>query len=198
MRASSIAAIKQVGPWMGLSFVGGALLTTLLLIVIAETEPVRTLQLEVERDAVGAATEPEAAEPPGAPESTPVFAPSAEEPQTIRLDETRVIAHRTFAARASRDRATMTLPERPDRKDVAEALGWARERAQACVVGSEHEGRIAELTIHVAPSGTVTVAEVHGELAGTAVGSCIARAFRTVALPRFAGDRLVVRYPMQL
>jgi hypothetical protein len=55
--------------------------------------------------------------------------------------------------------------------------------------GPTGNGRVS---ITFAPSGRPTSVAVTGDLAGTTVGSCIARLFRTVRVPSFSGDPVTV------
>jgi hypothetical protein len=48
------------------------------------------------------------------------------------------------------------------------------------------------VTITFAPSGRPTTVAVTGELAGTTVGSCVARLFRAARVPPFSGDPVTV------
>jgi hypothetical protein len=48
------------------------------------------------------------------------------------------------------------------------------------------------VSVTFAPSGRPTSVAVTGDLAGTTVGSCVARLFRSVHVPAFAGDPVTV------
>lgn len=62
----------------------------------------------------------------------------------------------------------------------------------SCAAGSGLSGPVA-LSISFAPSGRVTQALISGPpYAGTPTGSCIAVALRDVAIPAFAGNRVIV------
>jgi len=84
---------------------------------------------------------------------------------------------------------------RPQRAQVIEAMNTIASELRACV-GDEHG--IADVTLTVRGSGTVSHALVEGPFAGSAKGSCIARSLRAARLPRFADPLLRITYPLQL
>jgi hypothetical protein len=49
-----------------------------------------------------------------------------------------------------------------------------------------------KVSMTFAPSGRPTSVAVTGDLAGTSVGSCVARLFRAVKVPAFSGDPVSV------
>jgi hypothetical protein len=49
-----------------------------------------------------------------------------------------------------------------------------------------------KVSITFAPSGRPTSVAVTGDLAGTTVGSCVARLFRAARVPPFSGDPVSV------
>ena len=84
------------------------------------------------------------------------------------------------------------LADLPHREDVQKAMVSAREAVAECV--GNRSGR-AQITARVVGSGKVTHVLVNGDFAGTRVGSCIARAVRTVSLPPFAHEQFEFTYP---
>jgi hypothetical protein len=48
------------------------------------------------------------------------------------------------------------------------------------------------VSITFMPSGRATNTQVSGDLAGTAVGGCVARLFRGAKVPAFSGDAVTV------
>lgn len=84
------------------------------------------------------------------------------------------------------------LADLPHRQDVQKAMVSARVAVAECV--GDRSGR-AQITARVVGSGKVTHVLVNGDFAGTRVGSCIARAVRTVSLPPFAHEQFEFTYP---
>jgi predicted Zn finger-like uncharacterized protein len=78
-----------------------------------------------------------------------------------------------------------------DTAAAKEALSTAAANVASCkeMGGPVGNGRVS---ITFAPSGRPTSVAVTGDLAGTTVGSCIARLFRTVRVPSFSGDAVTV------
>jgi predicted Zn finger-like uncharacterized protein len=72
-----------------------------------------------------------------------------------------------------------------------EALAGATANVASCkeMGGPTGNGRVS---ITFAPSGRPTSVAVTGDLAGTTVGSCIARLYRAVRVPAFTGDSVTV------
>jgi hypothetical protein len=72
-----------------------------------------------------------------------------------------------------------------------EALAGATANVPSCkeMGGPTGNGRVS---ITFAPSGRPTSVAVTGDLAGTTVGSCIARLYRAVRVPAFSGDSVTV------
>jgi hypothetical protein len=87
------------------------------------------------------------------------------------------------------------LPEQPSREQAQEAMEGIRGAMVECAAGLH--GR-AELDITVHPSGRVMRAVTGGTFAGTAEGSCMARAARRARFPRFSGAPFSLRYPYTL
>jgi hypothetical protein len=71
------------------------------------------------------------------------------------------------------------------------ALASAANNASSCreATGAMGNGKVS---ITFAPSGRPTSVAVTGDLAGTTVGSCVARLFRAVKVPPFTGDPVSV------
>lgn len=83
----------------------------------------------------------------------------------------------------------------PERSAVIEAVNRVAAELRACV-GEEHG--IADVTLTVRGSGTISHALVEGAFAGSPQGSCLARTLRSVRLPPFADRLLHIAYPLQL
>lgn len=197
MTATTMSDVRRTAPWVVLALFAGAILMTIFLLVTVETEPVRRVTMHA-AEPVATEAPPAAPQKPDGPSPTPAMVPTDDQP-LIQLDEVRVVVpHGTARAVLSRSATPAVLPDRPDRADVVQALEWTRALARSCVENTAYEGRRIDMHVHVSPSGTVTIAEIEGDLAGTAEGSCVARAMRRAVLPRFSGAPLVVRYPLQL
>jgi len=84
------------------------------------------------------------------------------------------------------------LPATPSRDDVMSAM----RAVSVAECGPEHG--IANVRITVASTGRVSGAVVSGPLAGTAAGSCVARAVRSATFPRFAQSSFVLSYPFRI
>jgi predicted Zn finger-like uncharacterized protein len=78
-----------------------------------------------------------------------------------------------------------------DAAAAKEALSGATANVASCkeMGGPTGNGRVS---ITFAPSGRPTSVAVTGDLAGTTVGSCIARLYRGVRVPAFSGDAVTV------
>jgi hypothetical protein len=100
------------------------------------------------------------------------------------------------AASAARPLASATsLPEQPSRDEIKQGLDSARPALQACA-GSAHGLSTAHVT--VTGAGRVASVTIDGAFAGTPEGSCMARALRAAAFPRFSTPSLQVTYPFRL
>ncbi|MEM6961884.1 MAG: GYF domain-containing protein, partial [Myxococcota bacterium] len=88
------------------------------------------------------------------------------------------------------------LPEAPDRPAVLSALTRVAPQVAACGNG-QHGTAFAAVTVSGA-SGRVTNVQVTGEFAGTAVGSCVARAVRGARFPRFSRSTFSVNFPYRI
>ena len=87
-------------------------------------------------------------------------------------------------------------PTPPSASELRAAIDATRARVRACVQEPPDEPTITEVTF--APSGRVTTALVTGGLAGSAAGSCVARALRAARVPAFQGSPQVVRKALDL
>jgi hypothetical protein len=88
------------------------------------------------------------------------------------------------------------LPETPDRADVLSAMGSVRGAVATCAAG--RGGVVTVRVTFAGSSGRVTTAVIEGAFAGTAEGSCMARAIRAARVPRFAQPTASVSFPFQL
>jgi hypothetical protein len=128
----------------------------------------------------------------------PAAAVSTRAPLTLRQ---RVAAWRAReaaarAASAAKPLASATsLPAQPSRDEIKLGLESARPALQACA-GSAHGLSTAHVT--VTGAGRVAAATIEGAFAGTPEGSCMARALRGAAFPRFSAPSLQVTYPFRL
>jgi len=71
------------------------------------------------------------------------------------------------------------------------ALGAAAGNAGSCKTADGPTGG-GKVSVTFMPSGRATNTQVSGDLAGTAVGGCVARLFRTAKVPAFSGDPVTV------
>lgn len=136
------------------------------------------------------ATTPQAP-PPAATAAESPAPPTREAPTsaTPRVDASDPYAERPSSAPATTAAAGSSGF---DRVAATSALGSATSAASSCRGGEDPTG-VARVTITFAPSGRVTQATVNGApYAGTATGSCIARAFRSASVPAFAGEPVTV------
>jgi hypothetical protein len=88
-----------------------------------------------------------------------------------------------------------SLPDIPGREEVRAALEPLRPAIAECSRGARG---VAQLDITVSSSGAVSHAVVGGDFAGTAEGSCIARAARGAQFTPFKKPRFRVIYPFSL
>lgn len=78
-----------------------------------------------------------------------------------------------------------------DKSAAIAALSAAAANAQSCKT-PDGPGGSGKVSITFMPSGRATNTQVSGDLAGTAVGGCVARLFRTAKVPAFSGDAVTV------
>ncbi|AKF04327.1 GYF domain-containing protein [Sandaracinus amylolyticus] len=147
------------------------------------------------------------AEAPAAPEVVEVTTPSeiVAPPETSEAPVATIDALIEAAVGAPSDveaadapaaPAPDALPVTPDREDVDHALTRAHTAVAAC---GEHGHGLAMVRITArGDTGRVTSAVVEGPLAGTAAGSCVARAVRSVTFTRFARESFTIEYPFRI
>jgi predicted Zn finger-like uncharacterized protein len=78
-----------------------------------------------------------------------------------------------------------------DKNAAVAALGAAAANAGGCKKPDGPTGS-GKVSVTFAPSGRATATSVAGELAGTEVGGCVARLFRSAKVPPFSGDPVTV------
>ena len=78
-----------------------------------------------------------------------------------------------------------------DKAAAIAALSAAAGNAQSCKTPDGPTGG-GKVSITFMPSGRATNTSVSGDLAGTAVGGCVARLFRSTKVPPFSGDAVTV------
>jgi hypothetical protein len=78
-----------------------------------------------------------------------------------------------------------------DKAAAVAALTAAAGSAQSCKTADGPTGG-GKVSITFMPSGRATNTQVSGDLAGTAVGGCVARLFRSAKIPPFSGDPVTV------
>ena len=78
-----------------------------------------------------------------------------------------------------------------DKNAAVAALGAAAASAGSC---KKPDGPVGagKVSVTFAPSGRATATNVAGELAGTEVGGCVARLFRSAKVPPFSGEPVTV------
>lgn len=79
-----------------------------------------------------------------------------------------------------------------DKATAAAALGAAASQAQGECASQDGPHGNGKVTITFVNSGRATNALVAGDFAGSALGGCIARVFRSVKVPPFSGDSVRV------
>jgi hypothetical protein len=164
-------------------------------------EPRTVIEPGTARDGVPSA-DPKAAAPPAVLPSEPSPAPGsaadalydAEAVEVASAADASVATEATPSPGPADEAAVEAPPISPppidapiDERALKAAMAAAASRAAACSVpeGPRGSGRVA---VTVAPSGRVTLALVEGPpFAGTAVGTCVAQAFRAVSVPPFSG-----------
>ncbi len=78
-----------------------------------------------------------------------------------------------------------------DKGAAIAALSAAAGNAPSCKT-ADGPGGSGKVSITFMPSGRATNTQVSGDLAGTAVGGCVARLFRSAKVPAFSGDAVTV------
>lgn len=92
---------------------------------------------------------------------------------------------------AKKAEAAATVGPPFDRETAAQSLADAALRAVTCRMLGGPTGS-GQATVTFAPSGQVSGASVGGDFAGTVVGACVVKLFRSVTVPPFAGDPVTV------
>ena len=113
----------------------------------------------------------------------------APQPAAAELDSAAPVAETSAAASVAVD---PNLPELPTRDAVKDSLESVRAQLASCA-GTAHGTTFANVTI--AGSGRATYSTIEGAFAGTAQGSCMARALRSATFPQFSAPSFKVRYP---
>jgi hypothetical protein len=129
------------------------------------------------------------------PAAQPAVVPAVAELPTVDVESLPSIAADvvTSSARSpvvpvARDEATP-----PFQLAFAEvAMGSVAGRLAACAADLEDGESTVKVRVTFASTGKVTQALVTGSFAGTAVGSCMASALRTVEVPAFEGELTTV------
>ncbi|HYQ41112.1 MAG TPA: zinc-ribbon domain-containing protein [Polyangiaceae bacterium] len=78
-----------------------------------------------------------------------------------------------------------------DKNAAVAALSAAAASAASCKTADGPTGS-GKVSVTFAPSGRATATSVAGDLAGTEVGGCVARIFRSAKVPPFSGDPVTV------
>ncbi|MET0792305.1 MAG: hypothetical protein ABW061_12355 [Polyangiaceae bacterium] len=174
----------------------------------AEAKPTTTAAPSAEAPVASAA--PEASAPPSAssaPSSTagaggttaaatPANPTALNKPAEKKPDVPATAA--TAATPANPTTPATSAPPAPaaegaafDKNAAVAALGAAAASAGSCKKPDGPTGS-GKVSVTFAPSGRATATSVAGELAGTEVGGCVARLFRSAKVPAFAGDPVTV------
>jgi len=211
---------KGMGLWIGIAAVlalaGGAVATGLPAKLAGAPPPAPT------PSATAAATKPEVAPTPvpdsgpatsaaaapstppasgGAPATTPAPAVAAAKPGEVAkpAEKPAEAAKPTEASKPAEKPADKPAPAAADTSGAAPfdkaaaiaALTAAAGNAQSCKTPDGPSGG-GKVSITFMPSGRATNTSVSGDLAGTAVGGCVARLFRSAKVPPFSGDAVTV------
>ncbi|MEO8906392.1 MAG: zinc-ribbon domain-containing protein [Polyangiaceae bacterium] len=160
--------------------------------------------------AAPSAAEPAAPEAPGASAQAPsaaeltaqaLTAAGAAKPTATAgtLAPPATVNKPAAAADAKKPEAPAATPASAPAADVAAfdkgaavaALGAAAANAGSCKKPDGPTGS-GKVSVTFAPSGRATMTNVAGAFAGTEVGGCVARLFRSAKVPAFAGDPVTV------
>jgi len=135
-----------------------------------------------------------------APGAAPATAPTATPGATALPKAT--------AAAPGQPKPTATVPEAPaappaegppfDKEAAGAALGAAAAQAQGECASQEGTHGSGKVTVTFVNSGRATNALVSGDFAGSALGGCIARVFRSAKVPAFSGDSVRVTKGVQI
>ena len=96
---------------------------------------------------------------------------------------------------ATEHASTPTLPDLPSRVAVRSALDGAIASMRACAAD---DSRTAFVTITFAGSGRATTAITDAPYAGSAAGSCMARAARGITIAPFSRATFTVHAPFAM
>ncbi|MDD9965132.1 MAG: hypothetical protein OXR73_02830 [Myxococcales bacterium] len=100
-----------------------------------------------------------------------------------------------FAGDLPAESVSADYPPTPSRQEVVAAMTRVRGLVHAC---SDGRSGVAEVELVVQSRGVVSRAVVGGDFAGSAVGSCIARAVRKARFPAFQKPTFRIVYPFRL
>jgi hypothetical protein len=130
-------------------------------------------------------------------QSTPSAVASAYERTTPNAVPTQPTENSNPASRQAPEAIAPTseLPVQPTREQVQQVLQLIQPALLACAAGGHG---ISVANIAVASSGRVSHGTIEGVFAGTAEGSCMARALRTATFPPFSAQNFSVKYPFRL
>jgi hypothetical protein len=202
-RASSLApAVRSTRPEPRRA-TGEAVLLLAAIVPLASAALLISARLhggaEKERHAVAAGRQvaPRVAEP--APRTQSVEAPGvtvlAAASPVVDAPSTLAVPENLRKARKRAPSESAALPEVPARADVVAALEPLREEVQTCAAGRHG---VAQVDVSVSGSGAVAYTVVGGDFAGSAEGSCIARALRKARFRPFQQARFRVLYPFSI
>jgi predicted Zn finger-like uncharacterized protein len=207
---------KGMGLWIGIAAVvalaGGAFATGLPAKLAGTAAPAPTPSATVAAapppvapapapEASAAATEPSAA--PAASVAPAVAATGGAAAVPAAATPTTPAATPGTPTAATKPTEAATKPEKPaeapaasdappfDKAAAISALSAAAGNAQSCKTADSPGGN-GKVSITFMPSGRATNTQVSGDLAGTAVGGCVARLFRSAKVPPFSGEAVTV------
>jgi hypothetical protein len=175
---------------------------------VPSAEPAASASPESSAAAKPSAEEGSSAEPgasaAGSASAAPSAAPSATAVAQATTPKSQAPREPGAAASKTSDEKASSETEAPkenaskssgggqfDLASAKTALTTAANNASSCreATGPMGSGKVS---ITFAPSGRPTSVAVTGDLAGTSVGSCVARLFRQVRVPAFSGDPVSV------
>lgn len=164
----------------------------------AKQEPAPTPEAPPAAPAPEASVAPSAAAPAagGAPAAAPAtggapaFAAKPADP-TKPAEPAKAAEPSKPAEEAAKPAAAATDAPPFDKAAAIAALTAAAGNAQSCKTPDGPTGG-GKVSITFMPSGRATNTQVSGDLAGTAVGGCVARLFRSAKIPAFSGDAVTV------
>jgi hypothetical protein len=89
------------------------------------------------------------------------------------------------------------LPEKLSPSDVKKGMGAVRARVQGCYDKYQQAGT-AKVKARIEADGTVSSAEVVGDLAGSETAACVVNAVKNAKFPAVSGPALSINYPFVL